>query len=380
MVTLALALALGGCEGDSPTSDAGQPEAGGDAARPDGPARDGPPRDGPPPDGPAPDAPAADGAGKLDGSPGADLAPSPDAGKQLCLTCVKLRVGRPLIVRGPAGDEIDTLFTVIPLGGGTWRGFSANSKTFAIDGAEPYAMGGARTQVLAPGNAGSYDECGRWLNYAHKVGNQVHGFIHAERSCNYAAQSQTHKSMAYATSSNNGLSWTVHGQIISGLDSPTAGKITGEGDCSVVDGGDGYYYAYCLRASDWKNIVARCPKTNPLPGSWKKYYWASGASRAWGGRPSRWATSGPRPAAGPPRVDLQHRHQSMVRGPQAVALTGQGLVHRAGRAAARAGTGRLEPAGGDGVDGLRQSRQSDRRHQPGRRGLLPDLHVSPAEG
>ena len=35
----------------------------------------------------------------------------------------------------------------------------------------------------------------------------------------------------------------------------------GAGDCTIVDGEDGYFYAYCLRARDWRTIVARAALT-----------------------------------------------------------------------------------------------------------------------
>lgn len=196
-----------------------------------------------------------------------------EAGAQ-CVSPANLsvRVGRPLVVRGPLNDELDNPFNEIKLASGLYRGFSASGSSYKLDGVNPWAMGGARTLVLAPGAAGSYAECGRWINDTEKAGGIVHGFIHTEMACNYSNNFQTHKSFAFATSSNEGLSWSMAGQILTGRDVPTPGRITGEGDCTVVNGQDGYYYAYCLRASDWSTIVARAPVANPGPGQWLKYY------------------------------------------------------------------------------------------------------------
>ncbi len=184
---------------------------------------------------------------------------------------ISIRLERPLVVRGPFGTELDNTFNEIKLDNGWFRGFSANGTTYKVDGAAPWSMGGTRTVVLTPGPHGAFDECGLWLQDTEKVGSVVHGFEHAEKACNYAI-GQTHKSFAYATSSNQGLTWSAPSQIITGRDVPTAGRTTGEGDCTVVNGQDGYYYAYCLRASDWKTIVARAPVASPGPGQWRKYY------------------------------------------------------------------------------------------------------------
>jgi hypothetical protein len=204
------------------------------------------------------------------------------SGQSICVSCINIRVGRPLLDRGPVSDELDNPFNEIQLSNGDRRGFSANASTYAIEGPDPWSMGWPRTLVLSHGPQGSYDFCGRWMNSTDNVGSWVNGFIHAETDCNYSA-GQTHKSMAFAVSGDQGLSWVVEGQIITGMDSPTQGKVTGEGDCTVVNGQDGYYYAYCLRNSDYNTIVARAPVSNPYPGSWTKYYNGSWSQPGLGG-------------------------------------------------------------------------------------------------
>lgn len=199
-------------------------------------------------------------------------------GQTICVSCVNVRVGRPFISRGPAGDELDNPWNEIQLSDGDRRGFSANASSYETEGLDPWSMDGPRTLVLSPGSPGSYAECGRWMNATDNLGSIVNGFVHSEMSCNYQI-GQTHKSMAFATSTDQGLTWSVQGQIITGMDSPTYGKFTGEGDCSVINGQDGHYYAYCLRASDWTTIVAGAPVANPGPGNWLKYYngaWSQG--------------------------------------------------------------------------------------------------------
>jgi hypothetical protein len=187
-----------------------------------------------------------------------------------CIDCLSVRLGPPMVVRGPFPDELDNHFTVLRLADGTYRGFTANGATYAVDGADVLALGGERRRVLAPGPAGSAGECGRWLNGVERLGGRVFGFVHDERLCDYD-KGQTDKSMELVSSADEGLSWRDEGAIISGADAPKPGAITGEGDCGVVDGKDGYLYAYCLRNSDWQTIVVRAPDTDLGPGAWRKY-------------------------------------------------------------------------------------------------------------
>jgi hypothetical protein len=77
--------------------------------------------------------------------------------------------------------------------------------------------------------------------------------------------------MSYATSGDEGSSWAVQGLIIDyGSHDPS--QDTGAGDCTVIDGSDKYYYAYCRRFPDGSHFVARAPANNPTPGNWLKWY------------------------------------------------------------------------------------------------------------
>ena len=187
----------------------------------------------------------------------------------ICVDCLRVRVGPPTVVRGPFPDEIDAAFSALRLPDGTFRGFSANGATYAVDGASLLDLGGPRRAVLEPGAAGSINDCGRWLTAAQRTEGAVLGFVHQERKCDYD-QGQTDKSMALARSMDDGLSWTDLGTVITGTDTPRPGTVTGEGDCSLVDGHDGFLYAYCLRNSDWQTIAARAPVSDPT--EWRKYH------------------------------------------------------------------------------------------------------------
>jgi hypothetical protein len=187
----------------------------------------------------------------------------------ICVECIEVRVGPPTVVRGPFPDELDATFTALRLADGTMRGFSANGATYAIDGSSLFDLGGERRAVLQPGEPGSITDCGRWLTSVVPVGDKVVGFVHQEQACDYD-RGQTGKSMAIATSLDGGRSWADLGTVITGTDELKAETVTGEGDCSLVDGRDGYLYAYCLRNSDWQTIVARA-RPEALT-EWRKFF------------------------------------------------------------------------------------------------------------
>ncbi len=208
------------------------------------------------------------------------------ANGQPCDACVMIRVGLPHVVRGPAADMADNRFTEIQLPGGGFRGFDAHGDTRAIDGRQPSVMGGPERAVLRAGKPGTYDSCGQWLNHAELAGATVLGFIHDETLCKYQI-GQTHKSMSLATSSDYGLTWNELGQIITGTDVPASNKNTGEGDCTAVNGQDGYYYAYCFRPRDGALIVARAPVSNPRPGNWWKFFQGKWDQPGLGGEATR---------------------------------------------------------------------------------------------
>lgn len=200
-----------------------------------------------------------------------------------CADCLTVRVGPPVVVRGPFPDELDATFTALRLADGTFRGFSANGATYAIDGASLLELGGERREVLQVGAPGSVNDCGRWLTSLTRAGDSLLGFVHQERDCDYD-QGRTEKSMAIASSTDEGLTWTDLGTVITGTDLAKPDGVTGEGDCSMVDGFDGYLYAYCLRNSDWQTIVARAAIAAPT--DWHKYYEGGWSEPGLGGQAS----------------------------------------------------------------------------------------------
>jgi hypothetical protein len=190
---------------------------------------------------------------------------------------IKIRVGTPLVARGPAPNIADASFTGIRLPNGLFRGFTAAGITFAIDGKEPYDMGGMAATVLKPGPPGSPDSCGQWINHVELEGKTLYGWVHNETACDYAKYGQTHMMMTIATSADYGLTWKILGPIIRGTDPPVANKETGDSCVTALRGQDGYEYAYCLHngGHSWDGgytFIARAPASDPGPGKWKKYF------------------------------------------------------------------------------------------------------------
>ncbi len=210
------------------------------------------------------------GFGAIAGLLGIIALASGGAADEICAGCVSVQLEHPVVVRGPSRQEPDAPVSIIELPDGTFRGFAANATTVAIDGATPFALGGRSKVVLGPGPAGSPSECGRWLTSVLQGRNALYGLVHNEQHCDYR-DGETYKSMSIARSEDLGLTWNVLGQIISADEGPASGRQGGEGDCTAVDGHDGYWYAYCQRLRDWKNTVARAPRTDPAPGKWIKW-------------------------------------------------------------------------------------------------------------
>jgi len=196
---------------------------------------------------------------------------------QICVTCIKIRVGRPWLQRGPdtTNQTADNYMNEVALSGGGYRGFTSNGNTWSSDGTHPWDMDGPLTEVLPHGSSGSFDECGRWLNDNYTSGSTLFGFYHAEHTCPYPA---THKSMALATSGDQGHSWSVVGQILDRPDSSST-KESGMGDCTAIYDSS-FHYLYCLRGSDHQTLVARAPLGSPQPGNWVKWF-----NGSWSGSP-----------------------------------------------------------------------------------------------
>ena len=110
-------------------------------------------------------------------------------------------------------------------------------------------MGGTKRVVMQPGRKGTLSDCGNWLTGIIPVDGKLVGLVHGESDCDYD-KGRTHKAMAIATSADEGLTWNFLGAIITHTDKATAGKMTGEGDCTMADGGDGFLMStVCARST-----------------------------------------------------------------------------------------------------------------------------------
>jgi len=215
--------------------------------------------------------------GALTESGRAAIAPAGEEKAASPTASMRIRVGVPLVARGPAPNIADNWFTEIQLPNTLYRGFTAAGTTFAVDGKHPYDMGGKAATVLKPGPAGSPDSCGQWIQHVELEGKTLWAWVHNETACDYAKDGQTHASMTIATSTDYGLTWRIKGPIIRSTEPPAAGKETGDSCASAVRGPDAYDYAFCMHNGShaWEGgygFAARAPANDPGPGKWKKYF------------------------------------------------------------------------------------------------------------
>jgi hypothetical protein len=219
------------------------------------------------------------------------VAPLTDVRKPNPYAAMRVRVGAPLVARGPAPNIADSAFSTVQLPDGHFRGFTAAGVTWAVDGAHPYDMGGPALAVLEAGPPNTPDSCGQWIVHVELQGKLLYGWDHSETACNYGKSGQTHASMTIATSADYGHTWKIEGPIITGTDPPHDGKETGDSCVNVVRGQDGYDYAYCVHngGHSWDGgygFVARAPSSNPGPGQWKKYFNGEWSEPGVGGKSS----------------------------------------------------------------------------------------------
>jgi len=194
---------------------------------------------------------------------------------------LKIRLGIPVWVRGPE-DNDDAAFTALMKKDGTINGYIAKGPTFLIPGASSVmSMGGNLSQVINVGAISGKTDCttapdsgGNWMNTVQRVGNTWYGLVHSEGPCDYAA-TQTTKSMAMFSSTDEGTTWTPvsTGTILSDGSTAATGQINGEGDYGMIPGPDGNEYAYGGRytSTNWSTVRARAPLGALGAGNWLKY-------------------------------------------------------------------------------------------------------------
>eukprot|EP01113_Clastostelium_recurvatum_P034886 TRINITY_DN4791_c0_g1_i1.p1 TRINITY_DN4791_c0_g1~~TRINITY_DN4791_c0_g1_i1.p1 ORF type:complete len:538 (-),score=80.63 TRINITY_DN4791_c0_g1_i1:42-1655(-) len=204
-------------------------------------------------------------------------------------------VGRSEILGGPWPNLADNPFLVLSpppssSGARTVLGYSANGETWLLQNSTIGSLSTNLTRItdttLGAGPKGSLDECGAWLNSADVQGNQIAGWYHAECLCDYDV-GQTHKSVAYAQSSDLGKTFVKvnypNNHVITGANF-TAKETTGAGDHTVVTYG-GYYYMFYYEYPDWKPTMARSKVSDGgRPNTWFKYFNGQFTEPGLGGR------------------------------------------------------------------------------------------------
>ncbi|STX28298.1 Uncharacterised protein [Legionella beliardensis] len=185
---------------------------------------------------------------------------------------LQFRIGHPYITLGPANNIIDGSHNSIKLTNGTYLCFTDNETSYRMIGKDPTCAGSSLTPVIGR-VANGYSDCGLWIDNVErdpKNPQHLYAFTHAESFCNYDI-GQSYKSFALVQSYDEGQTWALDGQIITGTQPPIPGRITGEGDCSEAADAN-YYYLYCTRNTDYKTFVARAAKDcDPVGGTWIKY-------------------------------------------------------------------------------------------------------------
>lgn len=87
-------------------------------------------------------------------------------------------------------------------------------------------MGWPANKVLSKGAAGSYSECGVWINSPVKIGDVYVAAVHQEQKCDYINGGQTHKSMGVSFS-YDGLSWVNPITVLTSPEAPKMGTQSG---------------------------------------------------------------------------------------------------------------------------------------------------------
>lgn len=183
------------------------------------------------------------------------------------------------ILRGPYSTDIDNQFNAIQRPDGKIVVFTGNGNARASVGDTVLAAASVQGDIVV----GYGDGILYWLNHTEVLDDgRTLGFFHSESDMDYNNNYQTHKSMNIAFSPDYGQTWTAPQLVITSPDPATMGLPTGEGDCTMIDGQDGFFYAYCLRVRDYTTIVARADKSNPLV--WFKYFNGSFSEPGLGGR------------------------------------------------------------------------------------------------
>jgi hypothetical protein len=207
------------------------------------------------------------------------------------------RLGQPVVVPPPQPELPNYRFmpdghVTIFKAGDSYQMYWAGEPSYRSRGADVFHQHGAQA-VLFKGEKGSYDNGGAWLysvfpQIGGKQKSALIGFYHAEDH-EFSGDPASHfiawKSVALATSSDNGKSWEKRGQIISSARAkPEMPQWGGNGDfCVVRDEKNArwicFYQEHFLCMATSHDDGAR-------PGTWRKFYNGDFSEPGLGGRNS----------------------------------------------------------------------------------------------
>jgi hypothetical protein len=212
-------------------------------------------------------------------------------------------VGAPEVMGGPACCLFDSPLAAVRRADATTLAYTANSQSYV------WSRGASVSdQLAAPAftglgpdpDAGAYSHCGKWINAAWvDAQGAAHAFYHQEWNCDYAKGGYTNKSIAYAVSTDGGLTFAP--QPMPGPGNPGANQIiagnnfssthqTGEGDHSVFQLGDFLYLFFiewdgpeAIHGGTTAGVARSAVADAGRPGTWRKYYKGAFAEPGVGG-------------------------------------------------------------------------------------------------
>ena len=172
--------------------------------------------------------------------------------------------------------------------GDQYQMYWPGNPSYRTTGPNLFEMSDTRA-VLLRGDKGSFDNGGAWLYSVFPQGNNhLIGFYHGEDQ-EFAGDPSSHfiawKSIALATSDDNGLTWKKQGQIIRTSNTkPSKPTWGGNGDfCVVWDKSNKRWVCYYQ-----EGFLCMAVSSDPegKPGTWKKYFLGSFSQPGLGGRNS----------------------------------------------------------------------------------------------
>jgi len=178
-------------------------------------------------------------------------------------------------VMGPSGD-VDMRLHIEKTQTG-YRAYQGNNgtKSYSISAEDNFMTLTPEGTAISAGTEGTFDECGAWLMSTYKL-TPTHwlGWYHAENTCDYETF-VTHKTMAFAESFDEGLTWTKtdypNNQIVTADSANIDPDYDDAGDGKIIVSGD-YFYLFYFGGGVGAEIARSPISSEGRPGTWHKYY------------------------------------------------------------------------------------------------------------